>query len=195
MKKLVTTTTIALATLSYNVASAQEAITAAAAEEQITTTTTITRRIAAAAAVTPIPAPTPVDYVAAVKRFVVDFIRSGESTTESAALELAFYADHVDYFDNGIVDRAFIAKDTRDYAARWPDRSFRIEDHNIALKAVNDNTVRAEFVLQYSVRNARKLVHGAVANILLIDFSRGEPQIVSVKSKTLYRHEFPAIVM
>jgi hypothetical protein len=199
MKKLITP--IAIATLSCNAAFAQ-AVVAAAGEEQITTTTTVTRRIAAAAAApvpvaaAPTPAPTPeVDYTAAVKRYVVDYVRAGESTAESAALELAFFADHVDYFDNGIVDRAFIAKDVRDYAARWPDRTFRIEGNNIALRAINDNTVRAEFVLQYSVRNTKKLIRGAVASVLLIDFSKGEPQIVSVKSNTISRREFPAVAM
>ena len=202
MKKLITP--IAIATLSCNVAFAQETVVAAAAgEEQITTTTTITRRVAAAAAVSaPVAAPTPsrveVDYtaaIAAVKRYVTDYIRSGESTSESSALELGFYADNVDYFDNGIVDRAFISKDVRNYSARWPGRAFHIEDDHVAIRAVNDNTVRAEFVLQFTVRNSKKSIRGAVRNVLLIDYSRGEPKIVSIKSNTIFRNEFPAVAM
>jgi hypothetical protein len=202
LKKLITP--IAIATLSCNVAFAQETVVAAAAgEEQITTTTTITRRVAAAAAVSaPVAAPTPdrveVDYtaaIAAVKRYVTDYIRSGESTSESSALELGFYADNVDYFDNGIVDRAFIAKDVRNYSARWPNRAFHIEDNHVAVRAVNDNTVRAEFVLQFTVRNLKKSIRGAVRNVMLIDYSRGEPKIVSIKSNTISRREFPAVAM
>ena len=202
LKKLITP--IAIATLSCNVAFAQETVVAAAAgEEQITTTTTITRRVAAAAAVSaPVAAPTPsrveVDYtaaIAAVKRYVTDYIRSGESTSESSALELGFYADNVDYFDNGIVDRAFISKDVRNYSARWPGRAFHIEDDHVAIRAVNDNTVRAEFVLQFTVRNSKKSIRGAVRNVLLIDYSRGEPKIVSIKSNTIFRNEFPAVAM
>ena len=202
LKKLITP--IAIATLSCNVAFAQEtAVVAATGEEQITTTTTITRRVAAAAAVSaPVAAPTPdrveADYtaaVAAVKRYVTDYIRSGESTSESSALELGFYADNVDYFDNGIVDRVFIAKDVRHYAERWPSRAFHIEDNYIAIRVVNDNTVRADFVLQFTVRNSKKSIRGAVRNVMLIDYSGGGPKIVSIKSNTISRREFPAVAM
>ena len=104
-------------------------------------------------------------------------------------------ADNVDYFDNGIVDRAFIAKDVRNYSARWPNRAFHIEDNHVAVRAVNDNTVRAEFVLQFTVRNLKKSIRGAVRNVMLIDYSRGEPKIVSIKSNTISRREFPAVAM
>ena len=208
MKKLIINI-IASASLSLCGAFAQQqaavAAVAAGGEEQITTTTTVTRKVVGAAAVAaPAPASTPepavsrADYdaaIATIKRFVADYIHAGESTSESAALELAFYADNVDYFGHGIVDRAFIAKDVREYAARWPERLFQIENNNIVVRSVNANTARAEFVLRYSVRNAKKTIRGAVSNVMLIDFSAGDLKIASIYAKTLYRNEYPALAL
>lgn len=80
---------------------------------------------------TPPPKPPPAasfqrqpDQMAAVRAFVEDFIRRGESNEPGAQTEL--FADRVNYFDDGVVDRHFISRDTDKYNKRWPDRHFTV---------------------------------------------------------------------
>ena len=58
--------------------------------------------------------------------FVEDFVHKGESNSSGA--QSNFFADHVDYFNEGIVTRDFIDKDTEKYNKRWPDRHFTVVD-------------------------------------------------------------------
>ena len=59
-------------------------------------------------------------------RFVENFVRLGESNNPGA--QSGFFADHVDYFNEGVVSRDFIDKDTEKYNKRWPDRHFTMVD-------------------------------------------------------------------
>jgi hypothetical protein len=53
-------------------------------------------------------------------------------------LNYRFTADKVDYFDNGVVNRGFIAQDIQKYASRWPLRRYWI-DGEIQIKIVTTN--------------------------------------------------------
>ena len=126
-----------------------------------------------------------------LERFVKAYIQSGASNSESAILEVSFYAEQVHYFNHGIVDRAFIAKDVRDYAKRWPNRALAI-DGGIDFVMINPRTMRATFNTTYNAsdgekdRSGRRRKHSA-------DRSHWpQAEIVSVKSKTISRRELVA---
>jgi hypothetical protein len=53
--------------------------------------------------------------------FIESFIAAGECQSDDLA-ELLFYADRVDYFDDGVVSRDFIVRDIQKYVIRWPKR-------------------------------------------------------------------------
>ena len=53
--------------------------------------------------------------------FIEAFFAAGESGANYLA-ELSFYADSVDYFENGVVNHDFIIRDIQKYVARWPRR-------------------------------------------------------------------------
>jgi hypothetical protein len=116
-----------------------------------------------------------------LESFVKAYIQSGASDTSSPVLEIAFYADHVDYFAHGLVDRDFIAKDVRDYAKRWPQRWLAINGP-IEFAVVNARTVRATFQTSFGAANAKKAVRGVVESVLLIDIAGNQPVIISAKS-------------
>jgi len=59
-----------------------------------------------------------------IRRFIEGFIEMGN--TGAKGFQIGFYAPRVEYFDNGEVDREFIAKDMIDYTRKWPQRSYRI---------------------------------------------------------------------
>ena len=81
---------------------------------------------------TPHPAPKPPPAAAfqrwpgpeALHGFIANFVHLGESN--AAGAQTNFFANHVDYFNEGIVDRDFIDKDTEKYNKRWPDRHFTV---------------------------------------------------------------------
>ena len=85
-----------------------------------------------AADIDPTPAPVPKPPPAAgfergpveesVRSFLEDFLRQGESNEAGAQQD--FFAERVDYFDQGWSDRPFIEQDTARYNKRWPDRRF-----------------------------------------------------------------------
>ena len=86
------------------------------------------------ASATPLPAPPSPASVAARKRptpeevraYIASYLQAGQSN--DAPAELAFYADHVDYFNEGVVDRRFIENDVARYDRRWPQRRFTLLD-------------------------------------------------------------------
>lgn len=136
--------------------------------------------------------------VVAIKNPVVDlaafvsaYVKSGSSNVESAILEATFFSASVDYFDDGIVDRNFIAKDIRDYSKRWPNRAMGINGE-ITFTEITPNVVRARFILAFRVSNNEKTVSGTVDTALMINVVNNAPEIVSVKSKTVTRREVVA---
>jgi hypothetical protein len=123
-----------------------------------------------------------------LERFIRAYIDSGASNSEAPILEVPFYAEQVDYFNHGLVDRAFIARDVHQYAARWPKRWLFI-DGDIEMVMVNPNTARAKFITVFGAQNSKKAVNGTVESGLLIDLSGDKPAIISVKSRVLTRNE------
>jgi hypothetical protein len=134
-------------------------------------------------------APAPSVTWTELEHFVRAYIQSGESDTESVVLEVPFYAEQVDYFHYGIVDRAVIAKDVNDYAKRWPFRRLTIHG-DINFVIVNPHTVRAVFITGFTAANDKKTIEGVVKSTLLIDVTGRSPAIVSAKSKSMARDEY-----
>jgi Trypsin-like peptidase domain len=128
---------------------------------------------------------------ASLASFVEQFIAAGQSSSDPL-LELSFYADKVDYFDNGLVNRAFIAEDIQKYASRWPRRRFWI-DGEIRTRIVNRQEGIAEttFRLKFAVQNLKKTVAGTCDDVLLIRYVGSRAEIVAIKSTAVSRNELP----
>jgi trypsin-like peptidase len=126
---------------------------------------------------------------ASLASFVEAFLAAGQSNFDPLS-ELSFYADTVDYFDNGVVNRAFIMNDIQEYAKRWPWRRFWI-DGEIRTRTINQRQGIAEatFRLNFEVQNPKKTVTGSCDDFLLIKTVRSRPEIVAIKSKLVKRNE------
>ncbi len=79
--------------------------------------------------VTPTPGPPPaaasVHFTPeAMQTFIESYLHAGQ--TNDTDTEMDFYADHVDYFGEGVVDRRFIRADVEHYDHRWPERQFTL---------------------------------------------------------------------
>ena len=95
---------------------------------------------------------------------------------------LDFFADRVQYYDQGVLDREKVRKDLERYAARWPDRRFWLEG-DVSVEPHNGKQVRVTFPLRYELRNGNKHSSGKVNKTLVLEPSGKDFQIVAVNER------------
>jgi peptidoglycan hydrolase-like protein with peptidoglycan-binding domain len=103
--------------------------------------------------------------------------------------ETDFFADRVQYYDEGIKDHEKIRKDLQRYAARWPDRRFWL-DGDITVEPQNGNRVRVTFPLRYDLRNGAKHSSGKVNKTLVLEPAGDDLQIVAVNERKAGKRSF-----
>ena len=96
--------------------------------------------------------------------------------------ETDFFAEHVQYYDEGVIGREKIRKDLQRYAARWPDRRFWL-DGDISVEQQNGNRVRVTFPLRYDLRKAGKHSSGKINKTLVLEPAGDDFQIVAVNER------------
>ena len=104
----------------------------------------------------PLPPPAPTKAANAgdvAKAEISNFIRRYFAACQSANPqdELAFYADRVDYFDHGAVDKSYIQNELAVYNQRWPNRKYTIDD-SVRVNKGGNNTI-AWFRVAFMVAN------------------------------------------
>jgi peptidoglycan hydrolase-like protein with peptidoglycan-binding domain len=65
--------------------------------------------------------------------------------------ELAFYADRVEYFDHGVVDKPYIRNELAVYDQRWPNRKYTLGD-SLRIVHSGNNTI-AKIRVNFEVAN------------------------------------------
>ena len=96
--------------------------------------------------------------------------------------ETDFFAERVQYYDEGVIGREKIRKDLQRYAARWPERRFWL-DGDITAERQNGNRVRVTFPLRYELRNGGKHSSGKINKTLVLEAAGDDLQIVSVNER------------
>jgi peptidoglycan hydrolase-like protein with peptidoglycan-binding domain len=96
--------------------------------------------------------------------------------------ETDFFAERVQYYDEGVIGREKIRKDLQGYAARWPERRFWL-DGDITVEPQNENRVRVTFPLRYDLRNGGKHSSGKINKTLVLEAAGDDLQIVSVNER------------
>jgi S1-C subfamily serine protease len=126
-----------------------------------------------------------------LKKFVRDFVASGNY--DDPSVESSFYAEQVDYFDDGKVSKDFVISDIRNYNQRWPKRGYWVNgEPTIRVVGSERDIVRAVVTIGFGVSNGRKSVKGSCEDVLLIRDASSNPKVISVKSKFLSRSEKPS---
>ena len=113
------------------------------------------------------------DYVAA-------FVLAGLDRNVGAESE--FFADRVEYYDQGIMDREKIREDLKRYDERWPERHFWITG-TIKIELQNDHRARVTFPLGFKLRNGNRIVTGKVDKTLVLEPAGDDLQIVAVNER------------
>jgi peptidoglycan hydrolase-like protein with peptidoglycan-binding domain len=96
--------------------------------------------------------------------------------------EAAFFADRVQYYDEGMKDQDKIREDLKRYDARWPERRFWLAG-DITVEPQSDSRVRVTFPLRYELRNSAKHSSGKINKTLLLERAGDDLQIVAVNER------------
>jgi serine/threonine protein kinase len=122
-------------------------------------------------------APTKTDAMKYIRQFVVDHLEKQERC--DCAGVLADYGSRVDYFDNGVVDQAFVARDCSTYVKMWPELTLRFTGI-IDLLGSGNGQYTVRFGYDFDARNkARgKTSRGHSINTWRLEGEGGAYQIV-----------------
>jgi peptidoglycan hydrolase-like protein with peptidoglycan-binding domain len=115
-----------------------------------------------------------------IRDYLAAFVLAGLDRNVGAETE--FFADRVQYYDQGVMDRENIREDLKRYDERWPERHFWVAG-TIDFEPQSDNRVRVTFPLGFKLRNGNKTLEGKVDKTVVLEPSGGDLQIVAVNEK------------
>ena len=113
------------------------------------------------------------DYVAA-------FVLAGLDPRVGAELE--FFADRVNYYGDGVVDRQKIRRDLQRYNQQWPQRRFWLAG-DLDVEPQPDSRLRVTFPLRYELSNGKKRSSGKIHKTLMLEITGEDLQIVGVNER------------
>jgi hypothetical protein len=113
------------------------------------------------------------DYVAA-------YVLAG--LDKNVGAEAEFFADRVQYYDQGVMDRENIRKDLKRYDERWPERHFWLAG-KINVEPQSENRLRVTFPLGFKLRNGNKQSSGKVDKTLVLKPAGDDLEIVAVNER------------
>ena len=113
------------------------------------------------------------DYVAA-------FILAG--LDKNVGAEVEFFADRVEYYDEGVTNREKIRDDLKRYDNRWPERHLWLAGA-INIEPQSENRVRVTFPLGFKLRNGGKQSSGKINKTLVLEAAGDDFQIVAVNER------------
>ncbi len=113
------------------------------------------------------------DYVAA-------FVLAG--LDKNVGAEAEFFADRVEYYDQGVMDREKIREDLKRYDEQWPERHFWVAG-KINIEPQSENRVRVTFPLGFKLRNGNKTSTGKISKTLVLESASDDLQIIAVHER------------
>jgi peptidoglycan hydrolase-like protein with peptidoglycan-binding domain len=120
----------------------------------------------------------------AIFAFIQRYLQAGQ--TNDPAAELHFYGEHVDYFDDGLVDRRFIERDVRRFERRWPDRQFALAGPVEVTPAPNGDpaAISVRFRYRFTEKGGHMSAAGQAETEYVLAGHRPEDlQIISMKEQ------------
>lgn len=116
-----------------------------------------------------------------IRGFLRDFLEATEG--KKLREELRFYADHLTYYNNGLIDRRVVERALLRYHDRWPHRRYR---QGKGVQYAFD-AQRAEITVIYQVtftlKGHGKKVKGTTVNRMVINAATSDPRIVSIQER------------
>jgi hypothetical protein len=113
----------------------------------------------------------------------IDFLKGWLSAMEHGDLkrEMSYFADRVNYYSNGPIDRRLIEHTLRRYQAQWPARSYSL----VKVISQSTNPRTAEITVTYQVRFTLKhrgaKAQGMTLNQIVINAATSSPRISAIR--------------
>jgi hypothetical protein len=95
--------------------------------------------------------------------------------------ELSFYADRVDYFDHGAVDRPYIKNELAVYDQRWPIRKYTLGDSVSVVKTGNNTVAKVRVAFQVANSEHDRKAAGRTDNVFNLAKQGDSLEIVAIK--------------
>ncbi len=116
-----------------------------------------------------------------VRDFIESYLRDAE--TNHLQTEMSYYAEPVDYFDQGIVDLRFVERDVQNYYKRWPTRKYELTSFAAAPSEKHPGQIETKFRIRFSVKNAEHSVSGMTDNVFMLKPDGTNFKIVSMREQ------------
>lgn len=127
------------------------------------------------------------EIVDKVNAFLGAFINPEKSPYAQAE----FFADGVDYYDHGIVDKPHIVKDVERYSRRWPMRHYQLATVEYITPDPASDRVFVSYVVDFEVANASKRIRGRANYGAVIADIESTPKIEWIKERVMAGREPP----
>ncbi|MEY2548792.1 MAG: hypothetical protein QOD64_1374 [Verrucomicrobiota bacterium] len=116
--------------------------------------------------------------------------------------ELAFFAERVEYFDHGVVDRPYIKNELAVYDQRWPSRTYTLGDSLRIVRTGNNTVAQVRVNFQVANNEHNRKAGGRTDDTFNLAKRGDSLEIVSIKEarvRRVWRHRrrppnFPAAV-
>ena len=116
---------------------------------------------------------------AKLSRFIVAYMRAvGHNDVRE---ELPFYADHVSYYANGLVDRRIIESSLKRYYRRWPSRSYKTVPTFTVERVSQRGEIVLSILVDFTLKSKGQVVRGRTQNRLTINGGTADPRIVAIE--------------
>jgi hypothetical protein len=114
-----------------------------------------------------------------LRAFVAQYLASLSSAEPQK--ELRFYADAVNYFFNGMVDRRIIERSLLAYHQRWPDRKYSLVGPARSAFSAQRGEIEVLFQVRFTLRGRSRSVKGQAADRSIINAATQDPRIVAIE--------------
>lgn len=111
--------------------------------------------------------------------FIEAYLRACEKGGGAAA---KFYAETIDYFEDGALTRQAVLAREQEKARHWPERKFKVEHLVCSAHGSDPAAMIATFRYRYEVRNAGRVMSGIEDDTCVIRSAGPELKIVAIKS-------------
>lgn len=120
-----------------------------------------------------------------IAQLVLEFISASNSDTSADVRK--FFAEFVDYMDEGMVEREFILSDHGKHQARWPKRSYRLKGPTRWSRLPEADTWLVEYDVEFTVENKTQVISGDATTRALIR-DGDSPGIIGIKEEVTRRN-------
>jgi peptidoglycan hydrolase-like protein with peptidoglycan-binding domain len=120
-----------------------------------------------------------------LNRYVRDYLKAVGGNDLSK--ELRYYADRVQYYHNGWIDRRVVEESLRRYYQRWPSRSYKLGSALNYSFNPRKGEIACTFRVSFTLKGHGKTVRGQTDNHFLITAATADPRILSIQERRVRR--------